>query len=288
MSNALARAGETPVAYIVLLGYVTLALVTDPIDPSTEQLVRYGACVGLLVQDGEPWRLLSHAFLHGGIVHLLFNTLFMWQLGPAFERIVGSPRFALIYVVSALAGGLAGSFAQTPLGLLVGGSGALFGLLGAVVARNMRSGRHLLDFLNYAGPRHILGIIAANLVLGMLIPFVSNSAHVGGLIAGFVLMFCFLEPGRQRPDRASWLVRSGWIALLLAAFGYALAPVARFDYLLQRALKSRAPAVRAAFEDGLREVFGPMVTPQELVDEFEAGLPGYLTERVRRWQNEGR
>ena len=283
MSGFLEEAGRTPIAYIVLLAYATLALVTDPFDPPVETLVRYGACVPLLVQGGEPWRLLSHAFLHGGLIHLLFNAMFLYQLGPMFERTVGSPRFALIYVVSAVAGALNANLWTHPLTPLVGGSGALFGLLGASVALNMRRGRHLLDFLNYSGPRQVLLLIAVNLLLGLLIPMISNAAHIGGLVAGFLLVFFFLEPGRTAADATARVTQAGCVALFASLLFYNLNPVLRWDYLLRRALQSSEPAVSARFDEALRAL-RPPASVLGLLGEFaDPDMPGYLKRPVTRW-----
>lgn len=281
--RSLEEAARTPLAYIVLLAYATLALVTDPFGPDGATLVRYGACVPLLVQDGEPWRLLSHAFLHGGLIHLLFNAMFLYQLGPTFEHIVGSPRFALIYVVSAVTGAINANLWSSPETTMVGGSGALFGILGAIVALNMRRGRHLLDFLNYTGPRQVLVLIGVNLMLGLLMPMISNAAHIGGLIGGFVLVFCFLEPGRAAADRVTWVIRAGCIALFASLLFYCMNPVARWDYLLRRALQSREPEVAAQFDAALRANVPPGSVLGLLAEFASPGVPGYLKLRVERW-----
>ena len=77
------QVNRTPLSFIVLLAYLTMAMVTDPIDPTMESLQQYGACIGAKVRDGEPWRLFTHAFLHGGMLHLLFNSYFLYILGPS-------------------------------------------------------------------------------------------------------------------------------------------------------------------------------------------------------------
>jgi rhomboid protease GluP len=234
MTGILRAADETPVSYVIVLAYVTMAFLTDPVSPPVDDLIHYGAGVGFLIQDGEPWRLITHAFLHGGFIHLAFNTYFLIQIGPMLERRIGSQKFVLLYLVSAVAGGVVGTLWNGSLLTLVGGSGALFGMLGAAVAINMRSGRHLLDFLDYHGPRQLLILIAINLLLGWLIPFVSNAAHIGGLISGFALSFCFLERGRGIPDGISRAVQAGWVALFASLLFYCCFPVLRWDYAISR------------------------------------------------------
>jgi hypothetical protein len=105
-------------------------------------------------------------------------------------------------------------------------------MMGGVLALNMRAGRHLLDFLEYSGSRSFLGLVLGNLVLGWVIPHVSNAAHLGGLLAGFVLTFCFLERGRALADRVTRAAQVGWLVLLASTTLYTCFPTARSDYLL--------------------------------------------------------
>jgi len=225
------QVNRTPLTFIILLTYITLATVTGLQTPDPAKLDAFGAARGVAIQNGEPWRLLAYAFLHGGLLHLALNSYFLFIIGPMTERTLGTGRFAAVYAISAIGGGIAGSIFHHPLTQLVGGSGALFGMMGAGVAVYMRRGRHLLDFLNYMGPRQLLGLIGVNLVLGFLIPQVSNAGHIGGLIGGFVLTFCFLEPGREPADRVGRVIRAGWVALLLSMLLYCVRPVTRWDFL---------------------------------------------------------
>lgn len=270
MSDRRSVLDETPVTLLVALAYVTLAVVTDF---GSGDLVAHGAAVGIRIQDGEVWRLITHAFLHGGLLHLAFNTYFLIVVGPALERSMGSLRFALLYLLSAVGGGIAGSLWHFPMVPLVGGSGALFGMLGAAVALNMRAGRHLLDFLSYQGPRQLIFLIVVNLAIGWLIPVVSNAAHIGGLVAGFVLVFCFLDVGRRKPDRTGRAIQGGWIALYAAALLYACEPVLRWDHLLTRfeaapSQEEGRAAARALVHYVMRE--GPIPATPDLAERLEA------------------
>ncbi len=92
-----------------------------------------GESTGRWSLAGEIWRLLSHAFLHGSVVHLLVNSISLFSLGGMLERLLGWRRFLVLYTVSALAGGLASAFVGGAR-LSVGASGAIFGLLGATFA----------------------------------------------------------------------------------------------------------------------------------------------------------
>lgn len=235
MKDLLAHADEIPATLVIALAYLTLAFLTNPMAPTTAELHAFGMLTPFAVAHGEAWRLIAAAFLHGGIVHLGFNTLALMSIGPALERSLGSLRFVALYLVSAVGGHIAVCLFYPPFGAVIGGSGALFGMMGALVAMNMRSGRHVFSFLDFEGPRRLLGLIVANLVIGFLIPFISNTAHVGGLLAGFAVTFLWLTPARQpAPMQRHWRVATAamYASLLFAS----LVPVTRFDWLWNRSV----------------------------------------------------
>lgn len=232
MNDALRKLDEIPVTLVTALAYVTLFVVCKPFEAPEEfhaRLKEYGWLTGRLAAGGEPWRLLGYAFLHGGVLHLLVNLASLLSLGPMLERSLGSVRFLVLYVVSALGGGLGTCLLYHPNGSVVGGSGALFGMLGCAVAMNMRAGRHLLDFLSFEGPRQLLAMIAVNLAIGYWLPFISNTGHVGGLVAGFVVTFLWLRPGPASAGQRAW--RMATSALFLGLLFATLYPVTRFDRL---------------------------------------------------------
>jgi rhomboid protease GluP len=255
VNEFLRRADETPVTLLVALAYVTLAFLTDPFHPTLAQLVHYGALRPVDVADGQAWRLLSHAFLHGGLLHLGVNTMSLLTIGPLLERSIGPVRFAVVYVVTAIAGGVAGSWAMPPLAPLVGGSGALFGMMGALLGLLARSGRHSGDFFGNHAARALMGNIVLNLVVSFLIPNISNAAHVGGMVAGFLLVLVFLDPGRRGPTLVLQLWRAALAALFAAAVFEALMPVTRPDWLLLR-WERTAPGPR---RDELRAAYAASV-----------------------------
>ena len=242
MRNLIDSANEAPVTHLLALGYVTMAFLSGAVDPEAQRLHELGALRGLDVAGGEPWRLLTYSVLHSGLVHLVFNTMMLVWLGPMLERAYGWWRFLAIYVAGALGGSVLFCLLGDPRSLCVGGSGVLFGMMGAALVRNMRAGRHLFSFLDHDGPRQLIGLIVTNLVLGMLIPGVSNTAHVGGLLGGFVVTFFLLDRGRDAVPRALALATA---ALCLSATWYAVRPVARWDWLLRQAERSPNPAAEA-------------------------------------------
>ncbi|MFI6388741.1 rhomboid family intramembrane serine protease [Nonomuraea sp. NPDC050547] len=132
------------------------------------------------VAFGEQYyRLITAAFVHGGVFHILFNSWALYVVGPYLERAFGHVKFTAIYVVSALGGSTLGYWLDTPDTLTVGASGAIFGLFGAifVVGRKLN-----MDV------RGIAVLIVINLVITFLPGFnISWTGHVGGLITGSAL-----------------------------------------------------------------------------------------------------
>ena len=232
MNDFFQNADRIPVTLLLAIAYVTLFALTN-IDVAPEDygetLAAYGLLRPIWVIDGEPWRLLTAAFLHFNLIHIGFNLFGLLALGPALEQQLGSLRYALLYVVAGLGGNIAVCLLYPPVGSVLGGSGALFGMMGAIVAVNMRSGRHLFSFLEFDGPRRMLGLIVINLVIGFLIPIVSNTAHVGGLLAGFLVTFLWLVPGRE-PGVSVRHWRLATTALFASLLFWCLQPATRWDH----------------------------------------------------------
>jgi len=251
MSNDfLRRLDETPVSASLAVLYVGLALLTDPFDPTTVQLVQHGAARGIDVADGEPWRLLTYSFLHGGLVHLLFNMWALAQLGPLVERTFGSLRFSIVYVTGAIGGGVIGCLWNNPLAVLVGGSGALFAMMGALVAWLLRQGGSPRGHMHLLAARQMAAMIAMNLLLGFVVPMVSNAAHLGGLATGFLVGW--LTAQSPRGGRMPWMLEiTAGIAVWLSLLSLTLFPVHRWDWHLaqwERATESvERDAHRRAF-----------------------------------------
>lgn len=234
MKDILQQADEIPVTLLVALAYITMAFLTNPVSPTAEQMHQHGWLMATLVSDGEPWRLFSSAFLHMNWLHLLFNTYALLAFGPGLERSLGSVRLAALYLISALGGSLAVCIYNSPFQPVLGGSGALFGMWGAVLALQMRQTRTALGFLDHDGPRRTLRMIMIYLVVGAFVPFISNTGHVGGAISGFAFAFLFLTD-KKKTD--TWLLR--WrivfVALMTTFTLHTLHPSTRYDWLWRQA-----------------------------------------------------
>jgi rhomboid protease GluP len=135
-------------------------------------------------------------FLHGGLLHLAFNGWALFQLGSLLELLMGSPRMILIYFASGIAGSLASAtFTQAPS---VGASGAIFGLLGALIAFLLRR-RGALTPQGKSILMQLLFWAVINVFFGFSEAHIDNSAHLGGGAAGLLFGFLLPEPRRTLP-----------------------------------------------------------------------------------------
>ena len=173
-------------------------LVSSAVDSS-------GQVVG--VAEGEWWRLVTAAFLHYGILHLGMNMLVLWIIGPPLEEYFGHGRYALVYLVSGLAGS-AGALIWSPDAATVGASGAIWGIMGAALVLERRR--------IYVFGGQAMGLVLFNLVITFLIPGISIGGHVGGLIGGGLAALAFSSL-RRSPAIATLSVASvGALSVALA------------------------------------------------------------------------
>ena len=145
-------------------------------------LLLYGAKINQFILQGEFWRFLTPAFLHGSIIHLSFNMYAIYSIGPSLERKYGSTSFILLYIIGAVFGNVV-SFLFSP-NVSLGASTAIFGLIaaqGVYIYKN----RYLLGSAAKPLLTNVLFMIAVNLFLG-LSPGIDNWGHMGGLAGGFL------------------------------------------------------------------------------------------------------
>lgn len=172
------------------------------VDPSTA--LAFGAQNNALLRNGEWFRLITAAFVHFGLLHLMLNSYALWTLGPLVERLYGSSRFLLFYLLTAIGGGLA-SFLKHELqgdllGVGAGASTAIFGLCGIVAVFSFKYRRDLPPNFIRRLKSGILPSIAINLLIGYSFEFVDNSAHIGGLLTGaaLALLISYIPTNNQR------------------------------------------------------------------------------------------
>lgn len=191
-------------------------------------LVAYGAKMNALINSGEWWRFVTPIFLHGGILHLLMNMYGLWVLGPYVERLYGSAKFVVFWVLTGVAGVVASYLTVRPNMQLnavsrflfkngdpvsVGASGALFGLIGVLFVFGIKFRHELPDGFKRAFGTGMLPTILLNVFIGFTIPVIDNAAHMGGLLAGAALA---LVVGYKRPGESSGIALF-WHILQVAA-----------------------------------------------------------------------
>lgn len=152
------------------------------VDIDSMTLLEMGAKYNPLISRGEVWRLFTAAFLHGGILHLACNMYSLYAVGTQVERIYGKVKYIIIYILSALGASVL-SYLLAPRSLSVGASGAIFGVLGAILVFVIKE----KNKLSKGALGNILSVIALNLYIGFTIPNIDNYAHIGGLIVGIII-----------------------------------------------------------------------------------------------------
>lgn len=202
--------GGRPVVTLTLIGLSVVSfLLQQTLGRAwTEQLI-FAPFIGEI----EPWRFLTTAFLHSsGLVHIGFNMFALWIVGPYLEHSLGRWRFIALYLLAAVGGSVAVTLLADPFGIdwargVVGASGAVFGLFGAVLVVLRRLGRDA---------RQILVILAINAVIGFVVPNISWQAHLGGLLVGLVLGVGYAYAPRGRRALVSVAVTAGVAVVLVA------------------------------------------------------------------------
>lgn len=159
---------------------------------STSTLIKFGANYDLLTKSGEYYRLFTCMFLHIGIWHLLCNMYSLYIIGKEIENLYGKSKYLVIYVLSGLCGSIL-SLAFSHNTISAGASGAIFGLLGAL----LYFGYYYRTYLGATIRSSIIPVIILNLIIGLLTPGISNSAHIGGLVGGILVSMMVGVPDKS-------------------------------------------------------------------------------------------
>lgn len=171
------------ITYFLISIYFNLKLGEGFIDIDSQVLYKLGSNVNISLLNGEVYRFITSMFLHGGMAHLFFNMYALYSMGSLVEGVYGRKNFFKIYFISGVTASIISSF--TLQGISIGASGAIFGLLGAVLvfAYKMRSkiGKGLLY--------NIITVIAINIFIGITLPNIDNFAHIIGLLSGMIVGF---------------------------------------------------------------------------------------------------
>jgi len=176
-----------------------------------------GALVGPYLVNGhhEYYRLLTSGFLHDGLLHILFNMVFLFFVGPALEQAVGRVNFVVVYFASLLAGSF-GALLFSPDIPTVGASGALFGLLGALVV--VAHYRGISIWASGLGPT-----ILINIVFSLTVSNISIGGHLGGFVGGLICGVLYMEFVERRRQRSLFMVGCVLVAIASVAGAIAVA-----------------------------------------------------------------
>ena len=188
--------------------------------PSDGALFALGMTGAYAMDSGRWWTLVTAIYLHGSLLHIAFNLLWIRELGVAVESVYGWSRTAVIFTAAGVAGFLASNFAGVPA--TIGASGAVFGLLAAMVAY----GRDRGGLFGMAVFRQYWQWSLILFVMGFLMPGVNNFAHAGGFAGGYLASLA-LGTRERRADRA-WHRGAAALAVLVTAASFALAVAAAF------------------------------------------------------------
>ena len=178
-------------------------------------LQRFGASLPLPYNLAQPWRFVMAIFLHGSILHIFFNMWVLMDIGPQIEELYGSARYFFIYIVT----GIGGYVVSCMTGhMSIGGSGALLGLIGVLLAVTTGRKSAGMKMLRNQMIRWLIYIA----VWGLLFPGIDNYAHAGGLISGFVLGKIMADRAPASPQEQKRAYALGWGAALIVAASIAL------------------------------------------------------------------
>lgn len=197
-----------PVTTLFLVSFIGLFVMqvltgVDINNPSTEALIYWGANALPFTMGDQPWRLVSSAFLHIGLMHLLFNGFAMYFFGQVAEPMFGSAKFLALFLLSAIGGNLLNNHV-TWLGILdgtgqpglsAGASGGIMGIGAALLIAALFKISVNGLVLNLRSLVFIMGI---NLVYGFAVPGIDNAGHIGGAITGLLIALAFAVAYRQR------------------------------------------------------------------------------------------
>lgn len=172
---------KKPIVTYIIIAICLVMFVISGMGIDVSVLIKYGANVGVLVQNGEIYRLVTHMFLHAGIIHLFFNMYSLYYIGPRVEDFFGKWKYLLIYLISGISGALL-SIAMNGNVVSVGASGAIFGLFGAL----LYFGYNYRGYIGSMIRSQILPIVIYNLIIGFFISGIDMWAHVGGFIGGII------------------------------------------------------------------------------------------------------
>ena len=203
-------------ALCVLVWVAGVSMGVDFMKPKSEDLYRWGGNAASAVQAGEAWRLLTCMFLHGGVIHLALNMFALWESGLILTRLFGNLSFLFVYFCSGIVGSALSLFFAAQSHVSVGASGAVFGVMGALLVAVMRH-QAQMPAVGSKKLKTSLGVyILLSLGYGFTHPGIDNAAHIGGLLAGMLCGFALMMPTEAPSNQRARHARMGGALVLCA------------------------------------------------------------------------
>ena len=192
------KSSRTPVtvgliAVNILMFVATLMGGAELLKPIGTVQIAWGSNFGPYTTDGDWWRLFTSLFIHFGIIHIVTNMLVLAVIGPLIERLYGSVTYLLIYLVAGMAGGLA-SISLHPGVNSAGASGAIFGIIGALLAAPLRAGDTFPTDIVRSIRHWLVVFLGWSLYASFKYKGIDYAAHLGGLVSGFVMGLAAARP----------------------------------------------------------------------------------------------
>ena len=168
--------------------------------PSTDTLVQWGGNIRYLSINGQIWRLFTSVFLHGGILHLVFNMYALLYVGSILEKVIGKNKFIFAYIISGIVASISSIMMNENI-VSIGASGAIFGLFGLLLP--LRG----YNFPNISVKKLLLNVaifVLYNIMIGFTKSGIDNAAHIGGLFTGIIIgiFYSFIAKEKIRPISA--------------------------------------------------------------------------------------
>jgi rhomboid protease GluP len=170
--------------------------------PTPESVLPWGADYGPFTLSGQWWRMFTSLFVHFGILHLFFNMLVLFNIGPFIESLSGRVSYLILYLISGIGGGSA-SLVWHPTTVSAGASGAIFGLYGALLAFLLRHRKTIAPEALKSLRKGALLFVGYNFLFGLL-PLIDMAAHIGGLVAGFLVALFLLQRTPEANSGFTW------------------------------------------------------------------------------------
>ena len=175
------------IAVNIIMFIISAIISANIMNIDIKTLILLGGKYGPLIDLGQWWRLIACVFLHGGLMHIVFNMYSLFILGSQLEPILGRKKYTLLYFISGLGSSIL-SYIILPNTVSIGASGAIFGLLGALLVFIISN----RDKINKGALSNVVMVIGINLFIGATSTGIDNFAHIGGLITGILVGIIFL------------------------------------------------------------------------------------------------